>query len=343
MKTTDISSRSPLLPERRKQDLFICDILDAAPKGDMASMEHPIFSLATKPDMKVRKYENNGNTIEIKPSSDGMATIHDRDILIYCISQLIAAKNQDQQITQLVRFKAYDLLTATNRSKSGASYNQLKAALERLAGTRITTNIVSGGKTVFHTFGLVESAKIVRENLDGRMQDIEIKISDWIWNAIETKEVLTLHKDYFRLRKPLERRIYEIARKHCGSKSSWKISIQKLHLKCGSLSTSREFLRLVKNIIKQDKESSHIPDYSMDIEDGMVCFFNRNTMPSVIEYNIIPALKPKTYEDAKELAPRYDIRFLENEWRAWSKEPPKNADKAFLGFCRDYNNRHGAP
>ena len=91
MKTTDISSRSPLLPERRKQDLFICDILDAAPKGDMASMEHPIFSLATKPDMKVRKYENNGNTIVIKPSSDGMATIHDRDILIYCISLVLCS------------------------------------------------------------------------------------------------------------------------------------------------------------------------------------------------------------------------------------------------------------
>jgi hypothetical protein len=36
--------RSPLLPERRGGDLFICDILDAAPKGDMASMEHPLRS-----------------------------------------------------------------------------------------------------------------------------------------------------------------------------------------------------------------------------------------------------------------------------------------------------------
>jgi len=33
-----------LLPQRHpNHDLFICDVLDAIPKDDMASMEHPIF------------------------------------------------------------------------------------------------------------------------------------------------------------------------------------------------------------------------------------------------------------------------------------------------------------
>src|SRR3546814_7943404 len=40
-------------------DLFICGVLDAIPKDDMASMEHPIFSLATKPDRRVFRYEHN--------------------------------------------------------------------------------------------------------------------------------------------------------------------------------------------------------------------------------------------------------------------------------------------
>jgi hypothetical protein len=36
--------RNPLLPDRSEQgDFFVCDIFDAAPKGDMASMAHPIF------------------------------------------------------------------------------------------------------------------------------------------------------------------------------------------------------------------------------------------------------------------------------------------------------------
>ena len=49
---------SPLLPDRHPiQDFFICDVTDAIPKDDMGSMEHPIFSLATKPDVSIREYE----------------------------------------------------------------------------------------------------------------------------------------------------------------------------------------------------------------------------------------------------------------------------------------------
>jgi hypothetical protein len=32
--------RSPLLPVRHQPDFFVCDIFDAAVKGDSASMEH---------------------------------------------------------------------------------------------------------------------------------------------------------------------------------------------------------------------------------------------------------------------------------------------------------------
>jgi hypothetical protein len=42
----NLINRSPLLPDRYPQgDFFVCDIFDAVPKADMASMEHPIFSL----------------------------------------------------------------------------------------------------------------------------------------------------------------------------------------------------------------------------------------------------------------------------------------------------------
>jgi hypothetical protein len=57
-------------------------------------MEHPLFTLSTKPDTAIRNYEHNGNTVRIAPSAYGLATIHDKDILIYCISQLMAGLNQ---------------------------------------------------------------------------------------------------------------------------------------------------------------------------------------------------------------------------------------------------------
>ena len=59
----------PLLPERHpNRDFFVCDILDASPKDDLGSMEHPMFSLSTKPDHTIRRYEHNGNSIEIARS-----------------------------------------------------------------------------------------------------------------------------------------------------------------------------------------------------------------------------------------------------------------------------------
>src|ERR1700683_5786476 len=85
------TTKSVLLPQRHpNHDLVICDVLDAIPKDDMASMEHPIFSLATKPDTRVLRYEHRNVVVEIAPSVRGLATIYDKDILIYCISQVMA-------------------------------------------------------------------------------------------------------------------------------------------------------------------------------------------------------------------------------------------------------------
>ena len=89
-----VSSGHPLLPDRHPTpDFFVCDVFDAVPKGDLASMEHPIFSLSTKPDTRLRRYEQGDQFVEVTPSVKGLATVHDRDILIYCISQVIGAIN----------------------------------------------------------------------------------------------------------------------------------------------------------------------------------------------------------------------------------------------------------
>jgi hypothetical protein len=345
--SSSIKERPPLRPERRPvPDFFVCDIMDAAPKSDMASMEHPVFSLSTKPDHRVRRYENGPSYVEIKPSSDGLATVHDRDVLIYCISQLMAAINAGQPVSPVIRFKAYDLLKATNRMTSGQGYQALKAAFERLAGTRISTNIVTGGEEVFETFGLIERARIVRETRDGRMQEVEIKLSDWVFNAIRHQEVLTLHRDYFRLRKPLERRLYEIARKHCGKKPEWRISLAVLQNKCGSVSTEKEFRRLVSKIVDEDRLHQHIPDYAIDINDDMVVFRGRGTVPGSAEDTApVPVgfLQPDTYNDARIVAPGWDVYLLEKEWRDWMSETPRDPDAAFIGFCRKWYERRGLP
>lgn len=338
--------RSPLLPDRMpRADFFVCDILDAAPKGDMASMEHPVFSIATKPDRNVRRYENGRNFIEITPSVKGLATVHDRDVLIFAISQLMVAQNEGRAVSRTIRFKAFDLLNATNRGTDGRGYQQLRAAMERLRGTTITTNVTTGDVEILDGFGLIDSFRIVRETREGRMQDIEITLSDWVLNAVTAREVLTLHRNYFRLRKPLERRLYEIARKHCGQAPVWKIGFDKLKPKCGSYSTDKEFRRLLTNIVAEDRAHAHIPDYSVEIDDDFVVFRSRGSVPAISEEIFEGALGAEAYEDARAAAPGWDVYHLESEWRRWCGQQevePKRPDKHFVSFCASWFERHGA-
>jgi hypothetical protein len=64
------NSRRLLLPDRHPTaDFFLCDIFGALPKDDMATMEHPIFSLATRPDRRVLRYAHGaGSEITVTPS-----------------------------------------------------------------------------------------------------------------------------------------------------------------------------------------------------------------------------------------------------------------------------------
>jgi hypothetical protein len=112
------------------------------------------------------------------------------------------------------------------------------------------------------------------------------------------KEMLTLNRRYFQLGKPLERRLYELARKHCGQQSEWKIGLEKLHAKTGSNSTPKEFKRMVVAIIEADREHGHMPDYRFELEGGILMVTPKQSFTDV--YAPAPAsllslhLKPNT-------------------------------------------------
>jgi plasmid replication initiation protein len=335
-----------LLPARHaKGDLFICDVADAVLKDLIPQMEHPFYSLSKKPETAIRRYEHNGNWLEIVPSVKGLATIYDKDILIYCISQLMEKLKRKEPVGHRVRITSHDLLVFTNRGTAGNA--ALSEALDRLAGTRIKTNIRTGDEEQLDSFGLIDASSMRRKHdqRDGRLLWVEIKLSDWVFNAIRVQEVLTLHPDYFRLGKPLERRIYELARKHCGRQASWSISLDTLLKKSGSQSPIKLFRQMVKNIAKHD----HLPDYHLafDEERDVVMFQNRDgkwvERPLPSDGETLPPLPSAAYEDGRAAAPGYDIHGLESEWREWwaSSGKPKldNPAAAFVGFCRSRHKR----
>src|SRR5471032_2598050 len=106
-----------LLPERHPhKDFFVADIFDNLPfKDDVASMEHPLFSLSKKRDFRNLEYKNGDITITIKPTTDGLPTIFDKDVLLYCGSLLMEQVNKGIIPPKTLRISSHDLLVATNR------------------------------------------------------------------------------------------------------------------------------------------------------------------------------------------------------------------------------------
>ena len=171
MVTDNTNALAPLLPDRHPQhDLFICDVADAVLKDVMQHMEHPFYSLSKKPETTVKRYENGNKWLQITPSVKGLATIYDKDILIYCISQIMAKLKEGLPVSPRVRINSRELLIFTNRGTSGREYQSLLDALDRLEGTRIRTNIVTGDEEQVDGFGLIDASSIRRKHgLDGRI------------------------------------------------------------------------------------------------------------------------------------------------------------------------------
>lgn len=273
--------RNSLMPLRHaNRDFFLCDMFDYALKDDGASMEAPIFSLTTKKDLSTWswKSKDGDRSVEVYPSVRGRATQQDKDILIYVISQLTEALNQGRPdaMNRTARFVVLDYLVATNRGTGGFEYARLREGLERLRGTSITTDIKTGGKRMREGFGIIDRWKIVEKSPDDeRMIAVEVTLSEWLFNAVQAHEVLTINRDYFRLRKPLERRLYELARKHCGNQTMWSIGVDLLREKSGSKAELKEFRRSVREIIQADI----LPDYRMSFDQAkdQVLFYVKDT------------------------------------------------------------------
>ena len=132
------------------------------------------------------------------------------------------------------------------RKSGGALYRQIEQGLRRISGTRLETNLAAGGYRCLDLFGMIDRASIIRrEKLrpddDGVMLGCRIRLSEWMMEALNSNQVLKLDRDYFRLRRPLDRRIYQIVRKHCGSQEKWDIGLPKLHAKSGSRMRIKQF------------------------------------------------------------------------------------------------------
>lgn len=346
---------NPLLPERHPtRDFFIADIFDNLPvKDDMASMESPFFTLSTKPDRRNLTYAYGDKSVDVVPSNLGLPTIFDKDVLLYCGSHVMDQLNRGKIPPKTLRISIHDFMIATNRVTDGHAYKRFESCLIRLRGCTVTTTIRTGNTKQVKGFGLIESFEYLEnERVKDRIIGLEITLSDWFYNSLIAREVLTINRDYFRLRKPIERRLYEIARKHCGTQKSWNISLDRLYAKSGSLSEIKHFRSAVRQLAKHN----HLPDYRVkfDDESDSVTFslrrghtfeddseqrdlFALDSSPDesglFIPESVPPALLDKVRNSLGNAS--VDYHDLWQQFRTWPKAAKaKNLDAAFLGFCK---------
>ncbi len=251
---------------------FVADldgIMDISPKDEIYSMQHPLFSLRTH-DRQKRTFRAYGRNVVLKPGADGCATIHDKDLWIFCISQLAAAINRGYSVSPHVRFMASDFLKAARRGTNGRSYERMIMMLQRLSGTRIEMSMKKTDIPEDHPFaeagefrrgrmgfGLIEEWEVREKDRTGRIVSIDVRLPHFLMRSLAKWHVLTISPDYFDIRSPLGRRVYEIARKHCGHKSEWKIGLEPLLIKSGSIGTLKRFRHNIIKLVEPDR----LPDY----------------------------------------------------------------------------------
>ena len=168
-----------------------------------------------------------------------------------------------------------------------------------------------------------------------RLDYCEVVLSDWFMRAIEANDVITISNDYFRLRRPLERRLYEIGRKHCGSQSKWHIGLAKLQEKTGSNAPLKKFRLNIRQIIEDD----HTPFYRMELTaDDLLIFRPRSPKSELLPEITLPGwAEEKARNIAREKG--RDYYALRADWLTFAKaetakgNPPNNPGAAFVAYC----------
>jgi len=284
----DFLSSQPDGDQPSQPDLFVVtDMANDWPvKDDMSSMEFPIFALTKRADTRVRTYSRAGKVVKIIPSVVGSATVFDKDLLIYAISQIVKASEQGAPVSRRIKIKVHSFLVGTRRSTGGASYTRVVDTCRRLKGTTIETNVKTTEEEKTNGFSLIDDYKVTQRTKGGEgALELELTISDWLYRAAVAYDILTLHPDYFLLSQALERRLYELARKHCGDKAYWKCSVEILKDKCGSTQKMKYFVDELRNLSKDNG----MPDYRLAIDDSVkpyqVVFFSKDSKKVMAEVN----------------------------------------------------------
>lgn len=237
-------------------------------RGERSLMAFPFFALSKNAWMKPLAYATPTVTIEVRPSARGVATIYDKEIVLYIASLMALKMDAGKQVSQDFIFTAHDLFSVTGSNHSARSYTRLADALERLQGTQIKTNIEAGGEGEDGFFSWLSEARLQYARSgkgEKRLKAVKVRLCDWLFRAIlRDRQVLDYASTYFQLG-PIERRIYEVARSTCVDDEPLEMDLETLKLQIGFQNPLSNF----RIAMRQIAAANTIPDYDIVlIEDA---------------------------------------------------------------------------
>jgi plasmid replication initiation protein len=249
-------------------DLFLLDSpLHGEIRGERSLMAFPFFALSKNAWMKPLTYQVNQVSIEVRPSASGVATIYDKEIVLYIASLMAAKIEAGEDVAQDFVFTAHDLFSVTGSNHSARSYGRLSEALERLQGTQIKTNIEAGGEGEEGFFSWLSEAKLhytKTRSGERRLKAVKARLCDWLYRAILLdRHVLDYATAYFQLG-PIERRIYEVARSTCDGERL-EIDLATFRLQIGYQNPLSNFRAALRQIAGTDT----IPGYHLELVETL--------------------------------------------------------------------------
>ena len=217
-----------------QMDFFVPATYDAPFKDDVNLMDIAPFSLGKNIRKDTLRYELSDAVITVEGGSEtGLATCFDYDIFLHMVTCLTSAMKEYRIANKkglraslpprCYRPSVSEILTFIRRGSGGRQYETMENTLDRLQATRIKiTNLTDQAKRrESESFPLIGRYKVVSRTKNGKIERVEIDIPDWVYQGVvnpeEKPSVLTLHRDYFLIAKPLARFIYRLSRKSAGT------------------------------------------------------------------------------------------------------------------------------
>jgi len=270
--------KGPKRPELSPQERAARDITEM--------MEVPFLALSkNRREPIIYEKRDGANMMKVKVSRHTghfLASIYDWDIVLYVAGKMQEILNKGSDIPpRKMIIPRHELLKSLKRYDGKKQQKDLEASLARLKLTGIETTIRNEDGRYAAGFGFIEWWSYT-ERKD--IKEIEIKLSDWLYDGICAKGALLLvDTDYFSITSALKRFLYRTARKHAGGHDkTWEFSVETLHEKSGSESEFKFFKRDLKSAVLQNDVPGYHLEWIEKSKKAFVSFKNlKKILPSI--------------------------------------------------------------